>query len=71
MPSESKSVFEGVDVPIAVNMSELCRGQTYKVLRCSAWPLQRDEVIDTTGAGDAFIGGFLMAFLTDYSQQVL
>ena len=33
----------------------------YDVLVCPAWHLTDDEVVDTTGAGDTFIGGFLAA----------
>jgi hypothetical protein len=32
---------------------------TSSSFRCSAWPLSSGEVVDSTGAGDAFIGGFL------------
>jgi len=36
----------------------------YDVLSCSAWPLQPGDLVDSTGAGDAFIGGFLSAWVT-------
>ena len=36
--------------------------------RCSAWPLRPHELVDSTGAGDAFIGGFISGWLSDYSD---
>lgn len=38
-------------------------GDEFEVMHCPAWPLQSDELVDTTGAGDGFIGGFLFAHL--------
>lgn len=31
---------------------------------CTAWPIPAEEIIDTTGSGDAFIGGVLYALLS-------
>eukprot|EP01038_Epipyxis_sp_PR26KG_P009484 gene9484-12775_t len=31
----------------------------YTIIKCSAWPIDKQDIIDTTGAGDAFIGGFI------------
>lgn len=39
--------------------------------RVSAWPLQVDEIVDTTGAGDAFIGGCLSAMVSGFEYEVL
>jgi sugar/nucleoside kinase (ribokinase family) len=32
---------------------------------CTAWPIQSDEIIDTTGSGDAFIGGIIYGILAE------
>ena len=40
----------------------------YDVLRCSAWPLLPGDLVDSTGAGDAFIGGFLSAWVMGLSD---
>jgi sugar/nucleoside kinase (ribokinase family) len=55
---------------MSVEESGLYRGRDYTVLRCSAWPVPGESIVDTTGAGDAFIGGFIAAFLNDYSEEV-
>jgi sugar/nucleoside kinase (ribokinase family) len=31
---------------------------------CNAWPIEFNEIIDTTGSGDAFIGGIIYGLLT-------
>ena len=31
--------------------------------------MKAEEIEDTTGSGDAFIGGFIAAFLLDYSLE--
>ena len=33
--------------------------------------MERSEVVDTTGAGDAFIGAFLTAFVHGWKLEVL
>jgi len=40
------------------------------VTRCSAWRVSPEEVVDSTGAGDAFIGGFLAGFIRGYSKEI-
>ena len=37
----------------------------FLVLYCPAYPLYQEEVVDTTGAGDAYIGGFLSSYCCD------
>lgn len=38
--------------------------------RTSACRMERSEVVDTTGAGDAFIGAFLTAFVHGWKLEV-
>lgn len=38
-------------------------GLTFHVLHCAAYPIPADSIVDTTGAGDAYIGGFVSALL--------
>jgi fructose-1-phosphate kinase PfkB-like protein len=40
------------------------------ITHCSAWPLDKNNIIDTTGAGDAFIGGFLSGLAYGFSKEV-
>lgn len=44
-------------------------GVDVQVFRCTTWPLHASEVVDSTGAGDAFIGGFLAAFVQGFNEQ--
>lgn len=39
----------------------------YEILTCSCVKLDQNEVIDTTGAGDSYIGGFLVGYITGLS----
>jgi sugar/nucleoside kinase (ribokinase family) len=35
------------------------------IWNCTAWPIQSEDIIDTTGCGDAFIGGIIYGLLTE------
>jgi len=35
------------------------------IWNCTAWPIQPDDIIDTTGCGDAFIGGIIYGLLRE------
>lgn len=51
--------------------NNLYRGTSYTVIRCPALDLPKGDIVDTTGAGDAFIGGFIFAFLQNFSEEVI
>ncbi|CAM4880498.1 unnamed protein product [Rotaria socialis] len=38
--------------------------EDFVVWKCSAWPIESKDIIDTTGSGDAFIGGIIYGLLT-------
>ena len=44
--------------------------EAFLVLRCPAWPLYPGDILDSTGAGDCFIAGFLTGYLHGYDEQV-
>ena len=37
----------------------------FLIWTCTAWPIEPDEIIDTTGSGDAFIGAVIYGLLSD------
>ena len=44
----------------------------YDMLQCPAWPLPVSErIVDTTGAGDAYIGGAIFGLLHGYAPEKL
>ena len=44
---------------------------TYEVLRCPIWPHDVRPIVDSTGAGDSFIGGFLTGLLHGLCDEEL
>lgn len=58
------SAVKDVDVNQGIYREE------YSVLRCTAWPSEEVKVVDSTGAGDAFIGGFIAALLHGHTREV-
>jgi len=42
---------------------------SYGIIRCSSFKVHRADIVDTTGAGDAFIGGFLFGVMQRFSLQ--
>ena len=36
----------------------------YEIITCSCFHLSSQEIIDTTGAGDSYIGGFLVGYVS-------
>ncbi|UJR21764.1 hypothetical protein I4U23_024839 [Adineta vaga] len=38
-------------------------GEDFTVWKCTAWPVKSEEITDTTGCGDSFIGGVLYCLL--------
>jgi sugar/nucleoside kinase (ribokinase family) len=55
--------------PVQVRLQStrlLC--QAFTGYFCPAYKLEKHEIVDTTGAGDAFIGGFLSQFCVDSTR---
>ena len=42
-------------------------GEEFHLWKCTAWPILSAEITDTTGSGDAFIGGVIYALLSKES----
>jgi hypothetical protein len=40
-----------------------------EIYKCSTVPLKKEEIKDTTGAGDLFISGFLFGMFQGYSLE--
>jgi sugar/nucleoside kinase (ribokinase family) len=43
------------------------KGLTLMVTKCQAWPMEPKEIVDTTGAGDAFIAGLIYGLINSWS----
>ncbi|CEM15919.1 unnamed protein product [Vitrella brassicaformis CCMP3155] len=41
----------------------------HAAVHCSAWPIDESEIVDTTGAGDAFIGGVIFGLLRGWCVE--
>jgi len=57
---------EGLSLPLAMQESTyVCpvKGTTLMVTKCDAWPVEPKEIVDTTGAGDAFIAGLIYGLI--------
>ena len=44
-------------------------GCTYELLRCPTWPYDQRPIVDSTGAGDSFIGGFISGLLHGFCEK--
>jgi pyridoxal/pyridoxine/pyridoxamine kinase len=42
----------------------------FEIIHCRAFPYDKEEIVDTTGAGDVFVGTLCAAFL-EQKQEVL
>jgi sugar/nucleoside kinase (ribokinase family) len=54
-------------VPVGTSDTKV---DTIVCYRCSAWPLNQRDIVDSTGAGDAFIGGFLGGMAWRFTDEV-
>lgn len=60
------------DVPLDVQVSYVSMGigtqeTEYEVIKCASW--KADSIVDTTGAGDAFIGGICYGLVAELSIE--
>lgn len=42
-------------------------GGSMEIVKCAAWPVKENEIVDTTGAGDAFISGMIYGLIHQLS----
>mmetsp|Transcript_4755 Transcript_4755/g.6525 ORF Transcript_4755/g.6525 Transcript_4755/m.6525 type:complete len:390 (+) Transcript_4755:173-1342(+) len=71
-PSELEDTFlkiptAAADSPLKVSTEVYLSEEissSYEVFRCPAWPVEKSEIVDTTGAGDSFIGGVIFGVLS-------
>ncbi|KAI0565129.1 Carbohydrate kinase PfkB [Gracilaria domingensis] len=62
-PSSPRNSASGVGLlPQRTIFADHNTNREYEILECPAWPV--DNIVDTTGAGDAFIGGVAYGIVT-------
>ena len=49
--------------------TQLDEGCAYELLRCPIWPYDKRPIVDSTGAGDSFIGGFITGLLHGFCEK--
>ena len=66
MFNEVRYDIENWEFTIANSSLKLDEGEgecIYEALRCPIWPHDARPIVDSTGAGDSFIGGFITGLL--------
>ena len=56
-------MFEGISFCTTESSATSRCGRSYIVQRCPIWPFDDRKIVDSTGAGDSFIGGFISGIL--------
>lgn len=52
---------------ITLNTCSFPPAAALEVVTCAAWPVAESEIVDTTGAGDAFIAGVIYGLLHGFT----
>jgi sugar/nucleoside kinase (ribokinase family) len=63
---------DGIDlsfISLSTQSSSAFRARSYTIITCPSWKIHPQDIVDTTGAGDSFIGGFIFAFLNNYAEE--
>ena len=66
--SGERNAGSGLDMVVQSKLhTSYNTGELFELLECPAWP--PDKIVDTTGAGDAFIGGIMYGILTGMEYE--
>jgi sugar/nucleoside kinase (ribokinase family) len=60
-----------INSPIQVSTLTVARSETsFLVIRASSWPINQQDIVDSTGSGDCWIAGFLFGLVNHFKLEV-